>query len=548
MKKIFYLAIAALAAVLLTGCAEFLDVKSQNAYTTDTFFSTDEQVMAAVNAFYYDLNEEKGYAGNLHWDNCATTIMIACRPASNAWVNSFHLEYNGDDADLPAMFTMYYRNIARTNWMISSLLQKEAKQGLTYVENRSLGEAYFYRAFWHYLAAYHYGCKEQGVPFVAYEEYDGDYDYSIPPQLPSITDNFAQIISDFEAAKARLPKISEYSQEELGRAQQQACVAMEARIYSYWATWDASQWDNVIKAVDLLENTYGRRLTDTYEELFTDEPSKFFSSEYCWGEPCLGTGQAGGGNWFYRFLTHDNIAPEIDGWGEYKTSKNFYDDLLEDGEGNDRLVRNVAVTGQTLTFIGRQITLAYTYGDASATGYWIHKWDNAATHGPEGEGVYWKGRNVNMMFHYIRFADCLLLRAEANLNKGNVGKATEDINRVRQRSNLAPVTTATWKDLFHERRCELAFEGLDYCYECKRWALSGAPEIKALAIAELESHPTVGIFEKDANGNWIMTGEGPYQRYIPSTPKKWADHKICYPYPSTEITKSNGALKQNPGY
>ena len=28
----------------------------------------------------------------------------------------------------------------------------------------------------------------------------------------------------------------------------------------------------------------------------------------------------------------------------------------------------------------------------------------------------------------------------------------------------------------------------------------------------------------------------------------WADYKICFPYPSDEITKAAGALKQNPGY
>ena len=49
---------------------------------------------------------------------------------------------------------------------------------------------------------------------------------------------------------------------------------------------------------------------------------------------------------------------------------------------------------------------------------------------------------------------------------GQADKATADINRIRLRSNLVPLAgTATMKDLYHERRCELAFEFTDHLFD-----------------------------------------------------------------------------------
>ena len=55
---------------------------------------------------------------------------------------------------------------------------------------------------------------------------------------------------------------------------------------------------------------------------------------------------------------------------------------------------------------------------------------------------------------------------------GQADKATADINRIRLRSNLTPLTgTATMKDLYHERRRELAFEFTDHLFDAD--SLSG---------------------------------------------------------------------------
>ena len=152
------------------------------------------------------------------------------------------------------------------------------------------------------------------------------------------------------------------------------------------------------------------------------------------------------------------------------------------------------------------------------------------------------------MWPIVRFADCLLLRAEANLAKGNASAAAADINKIRVRSNLKPLEgNATWTDLYHERRCELAFEfAADHAFDCKRWAVSGDPEIKALALNELNSHPRVRHYEDRSDPESTYT-IGLYEDYL-SPAKVWNDKYLTFPYPTDEITKANGKLQNPPSW
>ena len=72
---------------------------------------------------------------------------------------------------------------------------------------------------------------------------------------------------------------------------------------------------------------------------------------------------------------------------------------------------------------------------------------------------------------------------------------------------------ATWADLYHERRCELAFEYSDHLYDLKRWFHSGAAEIKELAKKELNAHPRARHYAD--RSDWNSTFEvGPYEDYL----------------------------------
>ena len=153
---------------------------------------------------------------------------------------------------------------------------------------------------------------------------------------------------------------------------------------------------------------------------------------------------------------------------------------------------------------------------------------------------------VRLNFPIIRFAEMLLFRTEAYLMTGQPDKATQDINRIRLRSNLEPLSgAATMTDLYHERRCELAFEFTDHLFDLKRWHRSSNSEIKALAEKELNARPRVRHYEDRTNPESAFT-IGYYEDYV--NKNTYQDYMMVFPYASEEITKANGQLKQNAGY
>ena len=309
----------------------------------------------------------------------------------------------------------------------------------------------------------------------------------------------------------------------------------------------------------------------------------------------------------------------MNGWGQFKPSLDIFKEMQKDtpnlaaGTNNDddnyRLRKSILEYGQKFTFFG-DARRFYSTRDVES-GFMIAKYLEPFTHedpianGYVSDNGDWPTARIN--FPLLRFADCLLLRAEAYLwNNTNVAGATADINKIRARVGIKPLAgNATWADLYHERRCELAFEHSDHLYDLKRWAV-GAPsaEIKALAIAELEKHPDArhyigedgsenGVIQdvnydgeklfwekdpekfptegsdydnKEEDKNYKTTTETPYRVMVAARAcwaasfvegpyydyqapaKKWEDYKIVFPYRDSEISNANGALKQNEGY
>lgn len=550
MKKIKLVTIV-FALISLTGCGKFLDVQKEGELSTENLLTADENAIALINPLLDGLGSEAMFGQDFHWEqSCASTLVIVRAGDGGQYINQLaSLNFDGDCPSLTTAFRRIYERIAGANFAVQQFLaKKESGETLSAIETRSLGEAYFLRAYWHLLAAYRYGCKEQGVPFCRYEDYADGYDYSIPPQLPSVLDNFKMIISDLEEAETYLPRMEEYAAGDLGRAHKASAKGLMAKVYAYMATWDKSQWENVITTVNELESKYNRDLTPTFAELFTAEPAEYWNNECLWSIPSTG-GTKGNGCMFAGV-----VMKKVDGygWREMKTSNDLYEEMLKDGEGNDRLAKSILVHGEEYTYNGGQRIMIDDASKDETTGFIIKKWmacfepADFIANGYANPNTDYMTTNCN--YHILRFADCLLLRAEAYLNTGRDAEAMKDINRVRTRSNLEPLTAVSFADLYHERRCELAFEGCDWAYDLKRWAVSGESSIKALAIKELEAYPTVRRYENDTDPESSWTIEE-FRLYKTSFgPKKWEDYKIVFPYPSIQITESGGMLKQNPGY
>ena len=532
MKK--YISIIALSGLVLSSCSDFLDVRSEGNPTTNAYFTNDQQAIDAIDGLYAPIHQEKGFGRELFWEQGAACDIVWGRSRGYNTLATF--AYTGDESPISGAFDMFYQNMSRSNWIIKQLLNKKKTTQLTDIETRSLGEAYFMRGMAHFWIAYRYGTNEQGVPFVRYEDFEGDYDNSIPPQLASVTDNYQAIIDDMDEAISYLPKFEEYSDDDKGRAHKAAAVAYKAKVYAYWATWDEGKWNDVIEMVNELENTYGRDLAPTFAEVFSSDFADFWNAEYIWSIPSNG-GSTGGGVEFPGIVLENKGWGIYNGWGQIKPSYDIYEEMAKDGAGNDRLVRSILEYNQEFEFFG-ETRKFFSVSDLEA-GFQINKYMDPFKHKDATNEGY-----IN--FPLIRFAEMLLFRAEAYLMTGKPELAKADLNRIRVRSNLQPLEgTPTMKDLYHERRCELAFEYTDHLFDLKRWHRSSNAEIKELAEKELNSHPRVRIYDDRANPESAFV-IGDYEDY--KEKRTYEDYMMVFPYPSNQITKSNGKLKQNKGY
>ncbi len=552
---------AALSLLTLSSCSDFLDVQPEGTPTSTNYFQNDGQAVDAIDGLYKELcRDDQLWGRDIFWEQGAACDVVWGK--SRGFSTLATMKYTGDEGPLLSSYQKLTIIMARANWIIKKLLAKKAGTTLTDVETRSLGEAYFMRGFAHFYMAYRYGTDKQGVPFVRYEDFEGEYDNSIPKQQASVIDNFKYIIEDMDKATEYLPRFETYTEDERGRAHKASAVAYKAKVYAYWATWDASQWDNVITAVNALENDYGRGLAPTFATIFSSDFSNYWTKEYLFGIPGNG-GTNYGGSEFPGVILDDQGWGIYNGWGQNKPSYDIYEEMAKDGAGNDRLVRSILEYGQKFVYFGD--TLRFWSSANLEAGFQINKYMDPYKH-PDAVNAGYVGTNgdcptARVNVPLIRFAETLLFRAEAYLAKGEAAKATADLNRLRERSHLTPITgTATWTDLYHERRCELAFEFTDHLYDLKRWHLSKNAEIKNLADAELNARPRVRNYKKQVKNEetgemeWVSDRNNPdgkftigyYEDYTDKA--KYDDHLMVFPYPSSEITKAGGLLKQNPGY
>lgn len=538
--------IACASIFLLSSCNEFLDVQPEGNYTSTSYFNNDQQSVDAVNGLYHIFQlSDPLFGRGLFWEQGAACDIVWGRTRSFNTLATF--KYSGDEGPLRSAFEETYKNLSYSNWVVSSLLKKESKTALTAIERRSLGEAYFMRGMLHFIVAYRYGTDKQGVPFVRYEDYDGVYDNSIPKQQPTVMDNFKFIIEDMDNAIKYLPDFSDYAEADKGRAHQAAAVAYKAKVYAYWATWDNTKWNDVISMVNNLENTYGRSLASSLDIVFSSDFKDFWNSEYIWSIPTNG-GASGAGTQFPGVVLENKAWGVYNGWGQIKPTNDIYQEMLKDGEGNSRLRRSILEYNQEFLFWGEKKKFSSS-SDLEA-GFQINKYMDAFKYYDAVKLGYVNSNGdyptARINFPLIRFAEMLLFRAEAYIMTAQPEKAKLDINAIRKRSNLELLKkNPTMADLYHERRCELAFEFTDHLYDLKRWYISSDATIKAIAAKELNSRPTVRKYVDRSNPeSTFIIGE--YEDYKDKA--SYDEHLMVFPYPSDQITKSNGLLKQNPGY
>lgn len=146
--------------------------------------------------------------------------------------------------------------------------------------------------------------------------------------------------------------------------------------------------------------------------------------------------------------------------------------------------------------------------------------------------------NALLNFVFYRYAEVLLNFAESqNEATGPNANIYTAVNAVRQRAGMpvlpAGLTQSQMRDRIHnERAVEFAFEDMRW-WDILRWKQG-----------VIVSQPTKGMkVVKNTDGSYTYS-----EVELPNFQKVFLDKMYLYPIPQSEMNKTSGALKQNPGW
>ena len=495
MKKLYMILLSGL---MLTSCSDdFLDKEPKNTVDPETSV-TDDVAVAMANACYRTLQSSNMYtqriwtldivAGNSEVGAGGGTDGLETIQASNFITQS-------DNGMALYMWRSPWVGIGQCNILIHALEGQDLEAGS--VKERALGEAYFLRAHYYFVLVRLYG----GVPLRLEPYQPGE---STDIARASADETYAQIMVDCQRAIDLLPAKRDYDNDNVGRASKDAALTMMADILLTLAPSHPDYYGRVVTLCDQV-TALGYNLDNcTYEGNFdatvNNGPESIFEVQFSGNTEYDFWGNNPQSSWLSTFMGPRNSDFVAGSYGWNQPTQEFMDQYEE---GDLRKDLTVLYEGCP-DFDGKQYKSSY-----SNTGYNVRKFLVTKSVSPE--------YNTNPQnFVVYRYADVLLMKAEALNEQGQTSQAAEPLNTVRRRAGLANVANLTQsamrEKIIHERRMELAFEG-------HRW----------FDMIRIQ------------NGDYAIS-------FLHSIGKNRATkERLLFPIPQTEMD-ANSLMTQNPGY
>ena len=432
--------------LLAIGCQDFLDQKPQGQMLQTSFPVTAEDALAATNAVYASLRNWYFNSGGYP----ILDIMSDDGRKGSSPGDQFSTVGNYDN------FTINNQQDGLDRWW-SALYQgiKNANIVLTYVPNitmdaslqtRYLAEARFLRAVYYFDLVRAWG----GVPLVT------SPDPPLDLTRATATEIYDQIILDLTFAKDNLPEQSAYTNNDVGRASKGAAKAYLAKVYLFLPVPDFTKAEQF--AVEVI--------TSSQYDLETDFENATGILGHFGVESILEVGARpsdGTENGGAQYANTQGIRGSPNrGWGFNRPTV----DLITSFEPSDpRMDASIIFLNEVLDGIA-------TIGDLTCPD--TTKVSNVIIEVEcYNQKVWTPGNNTPSQWGHhrrlMRYADVLLMAAEALNENGNTTDALIHLNEVRFRAragnntillDVTETNKALLRDIIlNERRHELALEG-----------------------------------------------------------------------------------------
>ena len=463
-KIIFVIALA-----FMGSCSkDFLDVPPTGRLTSESYLKTNEEVKAAIVGVYNSMqtNFSNGswtsefFVKNLPGDDCLAGSSEGDQPG---YQNIDDFAIQTDNAKILGVWTNIYKSISSANTIIDKV------PGDTPAMKSMVAEAKALRAFNYLELVIMFG----GVPLMTTNPTD-EAQYSLPRSTAE--EVYAQIEKDLTEAIPDLPLKSEYSEADRYRMSKGAAQAFLGKAYLYQKKYSdaAAQFAAVISSNEYalepnFADVWSKSTEFGQESLF--EISYTSKESYDWGNFPWGGGnesnievqlQGPRGDLFDLSNSSLNI---LNGWGFNMPSAKI-GKAFEDAHDS---IRGAATVMSAADFEATGGVIkdpnAHDYG-----GYMRMKYVTRASQ-TSSQGI--PELNYTTNWRLMRYADVLLMAAEAYHFSDNDAQALVELNKVRERAKLDDIKASD--DIFaaivKERQLELAFEGSRF-WDLVRWGMA----------------------------------------------------------------------------
>lgn len=541
MKKILLIVITVVA---LQSCGEsFLDVVPYSFTSPENFYKTQVDFELALNGCYDNINASsvQGLGNYDTWGRGLYFILNGTTDEMITQGTSVPVEYaqwgygayTTDNKFIKNNWFFFNAGINRCNYLLEKINAVEFKDEARKAEIKA--EATFLRGLYHYYLTMLFGA----IPVYTSSAQDPFADRN------PLSEVYDRIITDFTYAYENLNDRATNK----GGANKYTAAGYLAKVYTYLGsckrnnvgeslnfplnsfTWvDADEmYTNALEVLDDVYLNSGYKLIDRYDFNFR-ETTKTFQYQECLflAEASSDPGMQKINIWLNNLTPQGNANVNGGGYGWQRPLGEVYNRYVSEDK---RLNHNC--TGNFSGTIGEEIIDGIKYFIPRSIPYANTGWLSCGKfryRDPKQKSLPTWATDGN--FPLLRYADILLLRAEALYYSNNETEARDMLTLVRQRSALTTVNdlnTSYYKsdfiqELLDERSRELCFEGH------RRFDLMRFGKYTEV-INALSEEKTTGWFNDQ----------------VPTLKLNWAEFKMWLPLPVSEVDL-NPNLIQNPGW
>lgn len=498
MMKTYKIQILLLAAVglFVSSCESWITEPNPAVTDLNDYFTSGETGIYTTNAAYAPLSWEYNYTyyseffiGDIMSDDALKGGQNLSDMADVYDMENFKTIAN--NGLLLDFYRAQYQGIGRCNLGLREIPELEIDSVMTAkIQDRLIGELKFLRAMYYFRLVRVFG----GVPLVDFViESSNDW----IQERASAEDVYDLILTDLDDANDLLWKKSEYPVDDFGRASKGAAQAMLLKTNLYTHNYpEAARWgDSIRLSMEYgLDPAYANNFTldgengqeSVFEVQYMEDPTSDFGGS---------DGEGGDGytrGTFTTILTRSRSSLLGGGWGFNKPTQNLYDEYELNDPRRDASILNP--TDEQIENPEQEIYLGSRYLNRKS-------------------GMYDASGNAIELSHFsrgalnkivIRYADVLLMYAEASCENDNLAGAKSALEEVRLRARHGDATIlpefpnyngyADTKDdlrtaIRHERRVELGMEGHRWFDIC-RWGVAKQTmdDYKATETLEARSH------------------------------------------------------------